>query len=369
MIAESFNLFNFFVLLGILQGFVLACILVFTKKFQKTANYALAISLFAITFLGIGQIMYDLSLRVDYPIISFLPIRYTILPAIASLYYIIFEIKPDYRFSKKDGWVIAPFIILLIIDLILLTMYLINPSIGAPPSKQLVFYWDAKELVTIVFSIVVIVWAYKQHQDLPQSASTTLNPALLEKWAWVKNNSLAAILAWSAWAVPQTYAIFSGEKFWWLYYPTWIGMFIMIFWLGYFMILQRDFFEVQHKETTSPSNSLSKNTAEHYEKLLQLMQKEKLYRNPDLNMDLLAEKTQLSNGYLSQIINQKEGKNFYEFVNTYRIEEVKAHLADPQFAHYSILGIGLEAGFKSKSTFNAAFKKLTGQTPSAFRNQ
>ncbi|MEL6256529.1 MAG: helix-turn-helix domain-containing protein [Bacteroidota bacterium] len=75
----------------------------------------------------------------------------------------------------------------------------------------------------------------------------------------------------------------------------------------------------------------------------------------------------LSNGYLSQIINQKEGKNFFDFINGYRVEEVKRNLADPNFDHFSILGIGLEAGFKSKSTFNAVFKKMTGHTPTAYK--
>ena len=84
-------------------------------------------------------------------------------------------------------------------------------------------------------------------------------------------------------------------------------------------------------------------------------------------MDTLAEKMDLSNGYLSKIINQKEGKNFYEFINTYRIKAVKRNLNTPTYSHYSILGIGLEAGFKSKSTFNAVFKKMTGMTPSAYK--
>ena len=245
-------------------------------------------------------------------------------------------------------------------------MYLMGNNWVNPPPKSLLFYWDAKELVTVIFSIGVIIWAFRENQNSP-NITENLNPAFLEKMQWVQNNTLASILAWSAWAIPQTYAILTGEKFWWLYYPTWIGMFIMIFWLGYFMILQRDFFEVRPKHIATPPTTLSKNTNEHYEKLLHLMQQEKLYRNPDLNMDLLAQKTALSNGYLSQIINQKEGKNFNDFVNTYRVEEVKTHLSDPNYAHYSILGIALEAGFKSKSTFNAAFKKLTGQTPSAFR--
>ena len=84
-------------------------------------------------------------------------------------------------------------------------------------------------------------------------------------------------------------------------------------------------------------------------------------------MTLLAAKMKLSNGYLSQIINQKEGKNFFDFINGYRVEEVKRNLANPNFDHFSILGIGLEAGFKSKSTFNAVFKKMTGHTPTAYK--
>lgn len=365
---NTFTLFNFFVLLGILQGFVLACILISNKKFRKKANYALAISLFSVAFLGIGQIMYDLNLRIDHPIIPFLPIRYTILPAIACLYYIVFEINPHYRFQQRDIWVIAPFVIMFSIDLVLLATYFIAPNLVTPPANVLNNYWDAKELTTVLFSIIVIIWAYRQHKKLPQDDTIPLNEVLLEKYQWVQNNSVASILVWAMWAGPQTYAIFTGHKFWWLYYPTWIGMFIMIFWLGYFMILHRDFFEIDTIKETAKSSELSEKTTEHYQHLLTLMQKEKLYKNPDLNMNLLAQKANLSNGYLSQIINQKEGKNFYDFVNTYRVEEVKANLSNPKYAHYSILGIGLEAGFKSKSTFNAAFKKITGKTPSAFKN-
>jgi len=94
---------------------------------------------------------------------------------------------------------------------------------------------------------------------------------------------------------------------------------------------------------------------------------EKLYQDAELNMDTLSAKVQLSKSYVSKIINQKEGKNFYEFVNSYRVEEVKNNLNNLEYAHYSILGIGLAAGFKSKSTFNAIFKKMTGMTPSVYK--
>ena len=84
-------------------------------------------------------------------------------------------------------------------------------------------------------------------------------------------------------------------------------------------------------------------------------------------MTTLSEKTGLSNSYLSQIINQKDGRNFFDFVNEYRINEVMERMDDPDYDHYTILAIAQDAGFKSKSTFNAFFKKSTGKTPSVYR--
>ena len=70
---------------------------------------------------------------------------------------------------------------------------------------------------------------------------------------------------------------------------------------------------------------------------------------------------------LSQVINAKLGKNFYDFVNEYRVEEVKRRLRDPKYTNLKILAIGMDAGFNTKSTFNAFFKKHTGLTPSQYR--
>jgi len=67
------------------------------------------------------------------------------------------------------------------------------------------------------------------------------------------------------------------------------------------------------------------------------------------------------------VLNRELSQTFYEFVNAYRVDEVRARLADPAAKHLNILALGLEAGFASKSTFNQAFKKLTGQTPSTYR--
>lgn len=99
------------------------------------------------------------------------------------------------------------------------------------------------------------------------------------------------------------------------------------------------------------------------------MTKDKAYLDQDLSLKSLAERLDISSGYLSQIINQYEEKNFFDFVNGHRVNEVKQKITDSAFDHLSLLGIAYESGFKSKSTFNLAFKKLSGMTPTAYKKQ
>ncbi|MGB0949232.1 MAG: helix-turn-helix domain-containing protein, partial [Marinirhabdus sp.] len=107
----------------------------------------------------------------------------------------------------------------------------------------------------------------------------------------------------------------------------------------------------------------------YYKEVCFLMNKEKLYRNPNTSLNTIAERVQISTNYLSQLINKLSGHNFSDFINTYRVEEVKLKLTDRAFSHYPILSIGLEAGFNSKSAFYNSFKKHTGISPTIFREK
>lgn len=100
-----------------------------------------------------------------------------------------------------------------------------------------------------------------------------------------------------------------------------------------------------------------------------LMEKEKLYRNPYLTLPELAKKLKLSSNTLSQVLNGYCGQTFYNFVNTYRLEEVISMMHDPKNDDKSILKLSIEAGFNTKSTFNNIFKKQTGMTPAEFRKK
>lgn len=102
-------------------------------------------------------------------------------------------------------------------------------------------------------------------------------------------------------------------------------------------------------------------------KLQSLIESDSLYRDPQLSLSLLADRMDVSTRTLSRVINQGFDKNFYDLINYHRIEEVKSKLVHSDYAHYSILSIGLEAGFNSKSTFYNVFKKSTGMTPSQYK--
>ena len=102
-------------------------------------------------------------------------------------------------------------------------------------------------------------------------------------------------------------------------------------------------------------------------RLLDYLRRERPYLDRSLKLSAVASKLSLSTHHLSQVINQETGRNFFELINELRVEESKRLLRDPDQAHLTILGIAFQAGFNSKGSFNQAFKKYVGQTPSTFR--
>ncbi len=93
----------------------------------------------------------------------------------------------------------------------------------------------------------------------------------------------------------------------------------------------------------------------------------KPWLDPDLTIEELSAQLAVARHHITQIINEQLGKNFYRFVNEYRVEEVKRKIAGGEADRLSLLGVALDAGFNSKSTFNEAFKSILGTTPSAYR--
>ncbi len=104
-------------------------------------------------------------------------------------------------------------------------------------------------------------------------------------------------------------------------------------------------------------------------RLIKVFESEKPYLDPEFRLSELALKMNIHANELSQVINEGFGQNFYTLVNSYRIEEVKRNIQDQQNNNLTLLAIGLQSGFNSKTTFNTVFKKMTGLTPSQFKKQ
>ncbi|MEO6286314.1 MAG: helix-turn-helix domain-containing protein [Dyadobacter sp.] len=165
----------------------------------------------------------------------------------------------------------------------------------------------------------------------------------------------------------------------------WLVFSLIPYFLGYFAIHQPEIFKIASDHTTPffsveevvnaasdglaiPGNEKTpdisdQNLQEWKEKIGTYMQKSKPHHNPGLTLGTLAAKVKISPHLLSKVINEAYEKNFFDFVNSYRIEDFKERFEDPRNKHFTMLAIAFEVGFNSKTAFNRAFKKMTGSTP------
>lgn len=105
-----------------------------------------------------------------------------------------------------------------------------------------------------------------------------------------------------------------------------------------------------------------------FDRIKTFLELEKPYCDPDFSLSMLADRMDSNTKYVSQAINVCSGGNFRSFVNTYRVNEAMSRLTDvDSYGHSTIQGIGESVGFSSPSVFNAAFKKVTGMTPSLYQ--
>lgn len=154
---------------------------------------------------------------------------------------------------------------------------------------------------------------------------------------------------------------------------------LFIFYLGYSGIRHRNIFsgyESAESQIVEPKPSgeykrsglKEEDALAYHQKLKELMKSQKPYLEPKLSLPMLSEELDISPNHLSQVINQYEQKNFFEYINGYRVEEFKERALKPENSNYNILSIAYDSGFNSKSSFNQVFKKLTGKTPSQSLN-
>ena len=126
-----------------------------------------------------------------------------------------------------------------------------------------------------------------------------------------------------------------------------------------------------NKPTESYQKSgLKKSDANKYAKMItKLMQEEKLFLNPEVNLNEISRHIGIPQHHITQVLNEQLNKNLYTFVNEFRVNEVIRLFNIDKYNNWSIIAIAFESGFNSKSSFNAFFKKFTGKTPSEYRKE
>lgn len=120
-------------------------------------------------------------------------------------------------------------------------------------------------------------------------------------------------------------------------------------------------------ERYSKSGLKDEHAAEILKSLIDIVEKEKLYLDRDLTIHSLSRRTGIARHHITQVLNEKHGRNFFSFINEYRVKEVLIRFTDPKYNNFTILAIALDSGFNSKTTFNSIFKSITGKTPSQYR--
>lgn len=159
-------------------------------------------------------------------------------------------------------------------------------------------------------------------------------------------------------------------------YIIYIILIGLVFYIGYFGIKQENIFTSKEQIVNTETDEMAKSekyknsgmkkeiASELYEKLLEIMAKEKPFLNSKLTLTNLSNQLGISTNQLSQIINQQAQVNFHDFVNKYRVEEFLINANKNK--NFSLLALALDSGFNSKSSFNTVFKKQKGSTPSQY---
>lgn len=153
------------------------------------------------------------------------------------------------------------------------------------------------------------------------------------------------------------------------------GVVVFVFLIGFFGIRQTVIIGPAgiEDEETKPKYHKSGLTGEAaqnlHQKLVRMMTDEALFKKSDLSITELSSRLGVHPNYLSQAINQTEGKNFYDFVNAYRVEEFKRLIELGKNRQFTLLTLAYDCGFSSKTSFNRCFKRATGLTPSEYLSQ
>lgn len=333
----------------------------------------------------------------------YVPMNHTLLMGPVIFMYIRSLLNPSFTFRKLDRWHFVPgiayiiwTIIVAVTDRLILKRYYLMDGQNDPDFDS---WYQAIGFFSLLIYLVLSLRYYLLYRAF---IVQELSFADTLQFKWVRNFLIACFIYFFSTIfldILRLAGVNIGYQDTWWYYLLFAFIFYYIAITGYahsieqkkkfeldFLRYQMPFligggsgpqespiedaaFEVMPDAATPAVEGSSESfiPPEWIKKVTQAMVGEKMYRNPELTLTDLANHLGTNPSLLSKIINRSFGKNFNDYVNQYRVLEVKENLANPNNAHLTIMSLAYDAGFNSKATFNRAFKKFTGDNPKRYQ--
>ncbi len=350
--------------LGAVQGVILAGVLFSLRRGNRSANRLLAL---LVMFFSLNMTLHTLSdaQLVHIPHHSgLISVFFFLLGPLVYCYVnaLTLQLKElRYCFGRTGYFQFLPFVIA---ALIYLPFYIGGFRVGIVESRfiEKILFW-----LMIVHALVYLLLTLRRLHIHSRELRRSFSAIGKINLYWLRFLLTVMIVLW---LVSLFFKGFGAGPEAWNY--NWLVVSVFIYSIGYLGLRRPEIFSGPDSGAPGKKYEKSTLTEERAEKslrcLLQLMEKEKPFLDGNLTLAGLAELLGMTPHELSQLINQRLERSFFELVNQYRVDEAKVKMTDPAHAHLKLAAVGMMVGFNSTSSFNAAFKKHTGMTPSQFKN-
>ena len=368
------DLLNILILVGAIQGLIFTAVALTFKKFKSNSTVFLALLILAFSLNNIQYFLWETGMVDREFFFGYLYFPYASISMVFYFFYVKF-----FLFPKNPIKTIQKLLFLPCILFFLSTVYYKISYISGTLSQSTIEFFDSwiyvHEIFSVLFSLVLLFFIYKLIVKFEKKQSSGKSQIPRVELNWLKYLTLISFVLCLIWVVAIYDELKFGSENVTFYYILWLGMSVTIYILGHIGLYRFGVLKEQkniqkfsrfHRPIIAVQQEFGRN--EHIESFEKFIKSEKNFLDANLSLDSVAENLLINKSYLSRIINMELEKGFSDYVNELRVEEAKRYMSNPEFKNYTLLSIGLEAGFNSKSAFNSAFKKYTGMTPSQFRN-
>ncbi|WP_108866630.1 helix-turn-helix domain-containing protein [Aquimarina aquimarini] len=359
---------DFLILIGVAQGLFFALTILFSRFFKSNTNLYLGIGVLIGVLINIQYCLLKYKWYDSYPNYRiFEDIEFVLLfPVCLYMYYVKF-LNPKLKLNIKHVFLLFPFIISLLLNLYIGGHFYFD-LYDIYDKQWISIFYKIEYSFSIIFNLIVLIVVGQMLFKKNRSNNYTINYD--SKWIRIFYGlHILIVITWIILEVIDYY--FYGD----ITFVLWLFLNFIFYWVGYVGIykfrLARNRYEIRkivdNKKKTTNIKSRESDENPYFLKMISLLEEDKLFKNPKLSRNDIAKRLGISIGYFSQMINTASKKGFSDHLNFYRVEEVKRMLLNDDFKNYTLLAIGLEAGFNSKSAFYIGFKKETGYTPSKYK--